>query len=86
MRGQGTTTVEIKSGYGLTVADEVRSLRLAGEHTAETTFLGAHVVPAGTARADYLALVTGSDARRVRTARQVDRRLLRAGEHARVRR
>src|SRR5689334_8424013 len=46
-RRQGTTTIEIKSGYGLSVADESRSLRLAGELTAETTFLGAHVVPAG---------------------------------------
>jgi len=61
MRAQGTTTVEIKSGYGLTVADEVRALRLAGEFTAETTFLGAHVVPAEHAdrRAEYVALVTG---------------------------
>ena len=56
---QGTTTVEIKSGYGLTVTDEVRALRLAREVTAETTFLGAHVVPPGVDRADYLALVTG---------------------------
>jgi imidazolonepropionase len=59
MRAQGTTTIEIKSGYGLTVADEVRALRLAGEVTDETTFLGAHVVPAGTDRASYLALLTG---------------------------
>ena len=59
MRSQGTTTVEIKSGYGLTVAAEQRSLRLAGEFTAETTFLGAHVVPAGIDRLDYLQLVTG---------------------------
>jgi imidazolonepropionase len=51
--------VEVKSGYGLTVADEVRSLRLAAEVTPETTFLGAHVVPPGADRADYLALVTG---------------------------
>ena len=42
---QGTTTIEVKSGYGLTVEDEERSLRIAREHTAETTFLGAHVVP-----------------------------------------
>jgi imidazolonepropionase len=41
----GVTTFECKSGYGLTVADEARSLTLAGHHTAETTFLGAHVVP-----------------------------------------
>jgi len=45
MRRQGTTTVEIKSGYGLTVHDEQRALRLARELTPETTFLGAHVVP-----------------------------------------
>jgi imidazolonepropionase len=40
----GTTTVECKSGYGLTVADERRSLELAGASTDEVTFLGAHVV------------------------------------------
>jgi imidazolonepropionase len=44
MRAQGTTTVEIKSGYGLTVEDEARALRIASEFTSETTFLGAHVV------------------------------------------
>jgi imidazolonepropionase len=61
MRRQGTTTVEIKSGYGLTIDDEARSLRLAAEFTAETTFLGAHVVPAEYTgrRDDYVALVTG---------------------------
>lgn len=41
----GTTTIECKSGYGLTVADEARSLRLAAGRTSETTFLGAHTVP-----------------------------------------
>jgi imidazolonepropionase len=57
----GTTTVEIKSGYGLTVADEARILRIAGEITPETTFLGAHVVPPEYAndRAAYVALVRG---------------------------
>jgi len=61
MRAQGTTTVEVKSGYGLTVDDEARSLRLAREVTAETTYLGAHVVPPEYAgrRDDYVALVTG---------------------------
>lgn len=60
-RRQGTTTVEIKSGYGLTVADEVRALRLARRFTPETTFLGAHVVPAEYAadRSGYLDLVVG---------------------------
>jgi imidazolonepropionase len=59
MRAQGTTTVEIKSGYGLTVAAEERALRLASETTPETTFLGAHVVPPGADRADYVAVVSG---------------------------
>ncbi|GAA1954970.1 imidazolonepropionase [Nocardioides panacihumi] len=59
LRGQGTTTVEIKSGYGLTVEDEARALRLAGEVTDETTFLGAHVVPRGVDRRAYVDLVTG---------------------------
>ncbi|MDO8338101.1 MAG: imidazolonepropionase [Microcella sp.] len=60
-RAQGTTTLEIKSGYGLTIADEERALRLAREVTDETTFLGAHVVPAEYAddRAAYVDLVRG---------------------------
>ncbi|MEV4346905.1 imidazolonepropionase [Actinoplanes sp. NPDC049596] len=57
MRRQGTTTVEIKSGYGLNVVDEARSLRLARELTDETTFLGAHVVPAGHEADKYVSLV-----------------------------
>jgi imidazolonepropionase len=60
MRAQGTTTVEIKSGYGLSAEHEARALRLAGEVTAETTYLGAHVVPPGVDRRDYLDQVTGA--------------------------
>ena len=59
MLRQGTTTVEIKSGYGLTVADEARALRIAGEYTSETTYLGGHVVPAGVDADEYTALVAG---------------------------
>jgi len=59
MRRQGTTTFEIKSGYGLTVHDEARSLAVARQFTPETTFLGAHVVPDGTTVEEYVALVTG---------------------------
>lgn len=61
MRRQGTTTVEIKSGYGLSVDDEARSLRIARGFTDETTFLGAHVVPPEYADdpAGYVELVTG---------------------------
>jgi imidazolonepropionase len=61
LRRQGTTTIEIKSGYGLTVDDEARLLRIAREFTPETTYLGAHVVPAEYAerRGDYVDLVAG---------------------------
>lgn len=57
----GVTTFETKSGYGLTTLDEARSLRLAAEVTSETTYLGAHVVPAEFADdpAGYISLVTG---------------------------
>ncbi|MGI5491906.1 imidazolonepropionase [Microtetraspora malaysiensis] len=59
MLAQGTTTVEIKSGYGLTVEDERRSLEIAGRFTAETTYLGAHVVPPGVSADEYVSMVTG---------------------------
>lgn len=59
MARQGITTFEIKSGYGLSVDDEVRSLQIASEFTAETTFLGAHVVPHGSDPAAYVELVCG---------------------------
>ena len=61
MLTQGTTTFECKSGYGLTVADEARSVALAAEVTPEVTYLGAHVVPpeyTGDA-AGYVELVCG---------------------------
>ncbi|HEY8981303.1 MAG TPA: imidazolonepropionase [Streptomyces sp.] len=58
---QGTTTMETKSGYGLTVPDEARALRLAARHTDEVTYLGAHIVSPDYADdpAAYVALVTG---------------------------
>jgi imidazolonepropionase len=61
MRAQGTTTVEVKSGYGLTVHDEARSLALAAQVTDETTYLGAHVVPEEYADdpGGYVDMVTG---------------------------
>jgi len=56
----GTTTVETKSGYGLTVPDERRSLTIAEPRTPETTFLGAHVVPPEYDDPDaYVELVKG---------------------------
>ena len=59
MRSQGTTSLEIKSGYGLSVHDEARSLAVARQFTEDTTFLGAHVVPTGITPEDYVDLVTG---------------------------
>ncbi|MFK0101506.1 MULTISPECIES: imidazolonepropionase [unclassified Streptomyces] len=58
---QGTTTFETKSGYGLTVEDEARALRVAARHTDEVTFLGAHIVSPDYADdpAGYVDLVTG---------------------------
>jgi imidazolonepropionase len=57
----GTTTIEVKSGYGLDLETEPRLLAAAGTVTDEVTFLGAHVVaPEFTGRPDdYVALVAG---------------------------
>jgi imidazolonepropionase len=59
LHSAGVTTFECKSGYGLDVATERRSVALAAERTPEVTFLGAHVVPAEMQRQDYLALICG---------------------------
>ena len=58
---QGTTTIETKTGYGLTVADEQRAAAVAAADPGvdEVTFLGAHLVPPGSDPDEYLALVTG---------------------------
>jgi imidazolonepropionase len=54
----GVTHFEIKSGYGLDVETEVRSLKIAREFTEDTTFLGAHVVPADQDSDAYVELVS----------------------------
>jgi imidazolonepropionase len=59
----GTGAVEIKSGYGLTLKDELKMLRVAKRIgkvtplTVKTTLLGAHAVPQGTRKEDYVKLV-----------------------------
>ncbi len=59
----GTGAVEIKSGYGLTVKDELKMLRVArriGRETpltVRTTFLGAHAVPREMKKEDYVRLI-----------------------------
>src|SRR5271155_918472 len=62
MLAQGITTFECKSGYGLTVPDEARSVALAAEVTPEVTYLGAHVVPPefDADPAGYVDLVCGA--------------------------
>ncbi|MET0132592.1 MAG: imidazolonepropionase [Kibdelosporangium sp.] len=56
---QGTTYIETKTGYGLDVANELRSARLAAPFVDEVTFLGAHLVPRGWDADDYVDLVSG---------------------------
>jgi imidazolonepropionase len=61
----GVTTVEVKSGYGLSLADEIKCLEVIADLNAEgpvelvPTFLGAHAVPAeyGHKRQDYVRLL-----------------------------
>ncbi len=61
----GTTTVEAKSGYGLSLEDEVKILRAIKQLDEETrlryvpTFLGAHTIPPEyrTRRDEYIALI-----------------------------
>ncbi len=78
MHESGTTTVEIKSGYGLDVATEERSVRIASELTDEVTFLGAHVVaPEFSSDADaYVELVTGEMLNACATTLKLDRCVL----------
>ncbi|MFI8852733.1 imidazolonepropionase [Streptomyces sp. NPDC053499] len=62
MLAQGTTTVETKSGYGLSPEHEARALRVAAASgVEEITYLGAHVVPPEYAEDpdEYTALVAG---------------------------
>lgn len=58
-RSQGTTSLEIKTGYGLEIAEEVRLARLAAEITSDVTYLGAHVVPPGVDADEYVRTVVG---------------------------
>jgi imidazolonepropionase len=56
---QGTTCLETKTGYGLSVVDEARSARIAAEVADEVTFLGAHLVPPGADSGSYVDIVCG---------------------------
>ncbi|TFD41216.1 imidazolonepropionase [Cryobacterium sp. Sr8] len=56
---QGTTFLETKTGYGLDLESETRSASAAAAVADVVSYLGAHVVPQGVDRRDYLDLVTG---------------------------
>lgn len=56
---QGTTCLETKTGYGLTVDDELRAAKVAATEVDEVTFLGAHLVPPGAETDEYVDLVCG---------------------------
>jgi imidazolonepropionase len=66
MRRNGATTVEVKSGYGLTPDAELRQLDTAIAAGAaagvdvSATYLGAHIVPSGRDRAGYVAEVVST--------------------------
>ena len=62
LRAGGVTTIEVKSGYELTVDGEARLVEVAGEVTGEVTFLGGHVVAPEFAsdREGYVELVCGA--------------------------
>ncbi|GAT86303.1 imidazolonepropionase [Paenarthrobacter nicotinovorans] len=57
---QGTTYLESKTGYGLDVDNEARSARIAAAEVDEVTYLGAHLVPAGSDPEEYTDLVCGA--------------------------
>jgi imidazolonepropionase len=61
--GTGTGAIEIKSGYGLTTADEIKMLRVIQKLkkyspiTIRATFLGAHAIPKEIEREKYMSLI-----------------------------
>ena len=67
LMAEGVTTIEIKSGYGLDIDNELKSLRVARELgnrfpvTVKTTFLGAHALPPEYSRrpGEYVRMVAG---------------------------
>jgi imidazolonepropionase len=62
MAAHGTTAIELKSGYGLSVEAELRQLRLARRlaeavpQTCSVTLLACHAIPDGWAREDWVAV------------------------------
>ncbi|SMY11509.1 imidazolonepropionase [Brevibacterium jeotgali] len=73
-RRQGTTTLEIKTGYGLTVEDELRALQIIARHSDESTLLAAHIVPPEYADDPdgYVDLIVDEVIPRATTAKWID--------------
>lgn len=73
---EGVTTIEVKSGYGLSAEAEYRLLRviraLGKDVDVSGTFLGAHAIPPDMARADYVALLCGEMIPRIAAAGLAD--------------
>ena len=77
---QGTTTLEVKSGYGLTPADELRLLRIIGRIRRDapveivSTYLALHALPVGAERRSFVADAarTVAGVARARLAERVD--------------
>ncbi len=72
LQRSGITEFEIKSGYGLTVEDELRSIQIASEFTSQVTFLGAHVVPKDSSPEVYLQSVIEEMIPRAKAAKWID--------------
>jgi len=78
LAAEGVTTIEIKSGYGLDLANELKTLRAIRQLAHEVqprivpTFLGAHTVPGGMSRATYVTSVCEEMLPRVAAERLAD--------------
>ncbi len=75
MLRMGTTTAEVKSGYGLDTQSEIKMLRVIRRLRSELlmeivpTFLGAHALPEGVSKAEYLGEIIGRMVPQVKSKR-----------------
>ena len=72
LQRSGITEFEIKSGYGLDVENEIRSIEIAAEFTSQVTFLGAHVTPKDSSPELYLKSVIEEMIPRAKAAKWID--------------
>jgi imidazolonepropionase len=78
LAAEGVTTIEVKSGYGLDLENELKMLRAIRQLAAEVrprivpTFLGAHAVPPEIGRAEYLTSICAEMVPRIAAERLAD--------------